>query len=234
MQLYNCIIIEDEPLAAEVLQDYINDIPFLVLKNIHSNAISALRDLQTNQIDLVFLDINLPKLKGIDFIKTLKDAPHIIITTAYHEYAIEGYELNIIDYLLKPIEFNRFLKAVNKLKTIASPRDISAQVFKPESKDYLFVQADRRKVKLFFNDILYIESLKEYVRIITKNKILVTKFQLGQIEEYLAKEDFIRIHRSYIIAKNEIDSYTSTEVEIRGKIIPIGRSYKELVVDLLN
>src|SRR5476651_861861 len=132
MQQYNCIIIEDEPLAAEILQDYIADIPFLTLKKSYADAISALDDLRSNDIDIIFLDINLPKLKGLEFIQTLKNPPHIIITTAYHEYALQGYDLNIVDYLLKPIEFSRFLKAVNKLKLINSAKSSSAPVFAPE------------------------------------------------------------------------------------------------------
>src|ERR1700733_2805219 len=160
MEKYNCIIIEDEPLAAEILQEYIADIPFLNLKNTYTDALRALEDLRSNEIDLIFLDINLPKLKGFDFIQTLKNPPHIIITTAYHEYALQGYELNIVDYLLKPIEFSRFLKAVNKLKLISSSKSAAAPVFIQSGNDYMFVSADKKKVKVYFKDILYIESLK--------------------------------------------------------------------------
>src|SRR5476651_238878 len=132
MENYNCIIIEDEPLAAEILVEYIGNVPFLTLKKTYTDALSALDDLRSNDIDLIFLDINLPKLKGFDFVKTLKNPPHIIITTAYHEYALQDYELDVIDYLLKPIEFSRFLKAVNKLKMINSAKSSSAPVFAPE------------------------------------------------------------------------------------------------------
>ncbi len=234
MEKYNCIIIEDEPLAAEILQEYIADIPFLNLKNTYTDALSALDDLRTNEIDLIFLDINLPKLKGFDFIQTLKNPPHIIITTAYHEYALQGYELNVVDYLLKPIEFSRFLKAVNKLKMLNSVKSYSMPVFIPPGGPYMFVNNSKKKVKLYFKDILYIESLKEYVKIYTTDKIIITKYQLGQMEENLPKEDFLRIHRSFIVAKEKIDAFTSTEIEINDKQLPIGRSYKELVHSLLE
>jgi DNA-binding LytR/AlgR family response regulator len=234
MEKYNCIIIEDEPLAAEILQEYIADIPFLSLKNTYTDALSALDDLRTNEIDLIFLDINLPKLKGFDFIQTLKNPPHIIITTAYHEYALQGYELNVVDYLLKPIEFSRFLKAVNKLKMLNSVKSYSMPVFIPPGSPYMFVNNSKKKVKLYFKDILYIESLKEYIKIYTTDKIIITKYQLGQMEENLPKEDFLRIHRSFIVAREKIDAFTSTEIEINDKQLPIGRSYKELVHGLLE
>jgi DNA-binding LytR/AlgR family response regulator len=234
MEKYNCIIIEDEPLAAEILQEYIADIPFLNLKNTYKDALRALEDMRSNEIDLIFLDINLPKLKGFDFIQTLKNPPHIIITTAYHEYALQGYELNIVDYLLKPIEFSRFLKAVNKLKMLNSLKSYSSSVFIPQGSSYMFVNTSKKKVKLHFEDILYIESLKEYIKIYTSDKIIVTKYQLGQIEEHLPKGDFIRIHRSFIVSKEKIEAFTSSEIEVGNKQLPIGRSYKELVNNLLE
>lgn len=232
MEPYKCIIIEDEPLAAEILQDYIADVPFLKLKNTYADAISALDNL--NDIDVIFLDINLPKLKGLDFIQTLKHPPHIIITTAYHEYALQGYELNIVDYLLKPIEFSRFLKAVNKLSQLNPARSIATAVVTPSGKDYMFINANKKRIKIYFKDILYIESLKEYVRIYTMDQEIITKFQLGQIEAQLPKADFLRIHRSFLVAKERIDAHTGTAIEIRNKQLPIGRSYKDQVNEFLN
>ncbi|HTD41997.1 MAG TPA: LytTR family DNA-binding domain-containing protein [Mucilaginibacter sp.] len=234
METYNCIIIEDEPLAAEILQEYIADIPFLNLKNTYTDALRALEDLRSNDIDLIFLDINLPKLKGFDFIQTLKNPPHIIITTAYHEYALQGYDLNIVDYLLKPIEFSRFLKAINKLKLLNSQKNYSSAVFVAAGSSYMFVNTGKKKVKLYFRDILYIESLKEYIKVFTADKTIITKYQLGQIEEHLPKGDFLRIHRSFIVAKDKIDAYTSSEIEIGNKQLPIGRSYKELVGNVME
>ena len=233
MQRYHCLIIEDEPLAAEVLQDYIRQVPFLELKGVASDAIFAMELLQQQKIDLIFLDIHLPKLKGFDFIRTLKQPPHIIITSAYHEYALQGYEYNVVDYLLKPIEFSRFLMAVNKLKQSPVPAVSITSLMSPE-RAYLFFNVSKKKVKVYLDEILYIESLKEYIRIYTKTKSILTKFQLGQIEELLAKINFLRIHRSFIVAKDKIDAFTATDVEINGKQIPIGRSYKELVQSILE
>jgi DNA-binding LytR/AlgR family response regulator len=233
MQVYNCIIVEDEPLAAEVLQDYITQVPFLKMAAVCTDAIYAIEILRKEKIDLIFLDIHLPKLKGLDFIKTLKDPPHIIITTAYHEYALKGYEYNVLDYLLKPIEFSRFLMAVNKLKQPQSS-ETEQQLVKNEERKSLFFNVNKKKIKIFLDEILYIESLKEYIRIITSNTTLITKFQLGQIDELLSQDNFLRIHRSYIVAKDKIDAFTATDVEINSKQIPIGRSYKEQVLSQLQ
>jgi DNA-binding LytR/AlgR family response regulator len=234
MRQYNCIIVEDEPLAAEVLQDYIKQVPFLQLKAICGDAIYAMDVLQKEKVDLIFLDIHLPKLKGLDFIRTLKHPPHIIIVSAYHEYALQGYEYHVIDYLLKPVEFSRFLMAVNKLRQSVPPETtISSSPF-GEERTYLFFNVGKKKVKIFLDEILYIESLKEYIRIFTKTKSILTKFQLGQIESILAKNNFIRVHRSFIVAKNKIDAFTAAEIEVNDKQIPVGRSYKELVQSTLD
>jgi len=234
MQRYLCLIIEDEPLAAEVLQDYIRQVPFLELKGVASDAIYAMELMQQQKVDLIFLDIHLPKLKGFDFIRTLKQPPHIIITSAYHEYALQGYEYNVVDYLLKPIEFSRFLMAVNKLKQSPVPAVNITSLMPGPERAYLFFNVSKKKVKVYLDEILYIESLKEYIRIYTKTKNILTKFQLGQIEELLAKNNFLRIHRSFIVAKDKIEAFTATDVEISGKLIPIGRSYKELVQSILE
>ena len=232
MPQFNCIIVEDEPLAAEVLQDYIGQVSFVNLKAVCRDAIFALEILQKEKIDLIFLDINLPKLKGLDFIKTLKHPPQIIITTAYHEYALQGYEYNVVDYLLKPIEFSRFLAAVNKLKGDV-PHSLPIG-FRDEERRYLFFNVSKKRVKIYLDEILYIESLKEYIRIYTKSRNILTKFQLGEIEEVLDKSNFIRVHRSFIVAKDKIEAFTATDIEINGKQVPVGRSYKELVQSLLG
>jgi DNA-binding LytR/AlgR family response regulator len=230
MQTYNCIIVEDEPIAAEVLQDYIRQVPFLHLKKTCSDAIYAMELLQREPVDLIFLDIHLPKLKGLDFVKTLKYPPKIIITSAYQEYALQGYELNVVDYLLKPVEFSRFLTAVNKLKQQGTGKAYSALPVTAEDKAHLFFNVNKKHVKIYLDDILYIESLREYVKITTKEKTILTKIQLGEIEEMLAKNSFLRIHRSFIISKNKIESFSPSEIEINGKQIPVGRNYKELVM----
>jgi len=233
MEKYNCIIVEDEPLAAEILKDYINQIPFLNLITICEDAIYALDVLQKEKIDLIFLDINLPKLKGFDFIQTLKNPPNIIITTAYHEYALQGYEYNVVDYLMKPIAFNRFLVAVNKLKQPTETAPTALETLENE-RAYTFFNVSKKKVKVYFDEILYIESVKEYIHVFTANKSIPVKFQLSQIEALLPKSHFIRIHRSFIVAKNKIDAFSATDVEINNKQIPIGRSYKELVLSIIE
>lgn len=232
MQQYKCIIVEDEPLAAEVLQDYIRQVPFLKLIKTCSDAIYAMETLKEEKIDLVFLDIHLPKLKGLDFIKSLTNPPHIIITSAYHEYALEGHELNVLDYLLKPIEFKRFLKAVNRLSAVQEHTEDVSQ--KPSEREYLFFNVSKKKVKIFLDEILYIESLKEYIRVCTRQKTIITKFQLGEIEEILSRSNFLRVHRSFIVAKDKIDAFTATDVEVSGKQLPIGRSYKDAVQTALD
>jgi DNA-binding LytR/AlgR family response regulator len=234
MQKYSCIIVEDEPLAAEVLEDYIRQVPFLELKGVCTDAIYAMDTLQKEKIDLIFLDIHLPKLKGFDFIKALKNPPQVIITSAYQEYALQGYELNVVDYLLKPIEFSRFLMAVNKLKQAAAPMQHAGSIPALAERTHLFFNVSKKKVKVYLDEILYIESMKEYIRIVTRNKTILTKFQIGQIEELLARNNFLRVHRSFIVSKDKIEAFTATDVEIHGKAIPIGRSYKELVVSVLE
>jgi len=230
MHIYSCIIVEDEPIAAEVLEDYIRQVPFLELKKKCSDAIYAMEALQEENIDLIFLDIHLPKLKGLDFIKTLKHPPKIIITSAYQEYALQGYELNVIDYLLKPIEFSRFLMAVNKLKQQDNSKTPVPANAKTEERAHLFFNVNKKHVKIYLDDILYIESLREYVKITTKDKSILTKIQLGEIEELLAKNNFLRVHRSFIISKSKIESFSPAEIEINGQQIPIGRNYKEFVM----
>ncbi|MEP6747691.1 MAG: LytTR family DNA-binding domain-containing protein, partial [Bacteroidota bacterium] len=220
MKKYNCLIVEDEPLAAEVLEDYVKQVPFLNLKGICSDALYAMEKLQSENIDLIFLDIHLPKLKGTDFLKTLKQPPHIIITSAYTEYALQGYELNVIDYLLKPVEFSRFLMSVNKLRQVAESGVAAPVVELTAEKPHLFFNVSKKKVKIMIEDILYIESVKEYIRITTKGKTILTKFNLHEIENTLPGQQFIRVHRSFIVAKNKIDAFTPADIEIAGQQIP--------------
>lgn len=224
--MLRCLIVEDEPLAAEILQDYIRDAPGLELAGVCPDALYAMEFLQKEKIDVIFLDIHLPKLKGLDFLKVLPNAPQVILTTAYHQYALDSYEFNVIDYLLKPIEFSRFLKAVQKLQQPAA-----SSIFQVEKeRAFHFFNVNKKRVKIYIDEILYIESLKEYVRVFLVNhRSIVTKFQLGEIESMLPVADFIRIHRSFLVAKDKIEAYTATDIEIDGKPIPIGRSYREEV-----
>ncbi len=225
MQKYNCLIVEDEPLAAEVLSDYTKQVPFLELKSICTDALQASNMLQKEKIDCIFLDIHLPGLKGMEFLETLTEPPAVIITSAYPEYALQAFDFCVTDYLLKPIRFSRFLKAVNKLhqpvKETNTPR-------------YHLFNVDKKMLRVCEDDILVIESVRDYVKITTRQKNIYTKLQLTEALELLGTEKFIRVHRSFIIAKNKVTAFTSTDVEIEANRIPIGRSFKEIVVDTLG
>ncbi|SDF05271.1 LytR/AlgR family response regulator transcription factor [Chitinophaga filiformis] len=222
MSKIKCIVIEDEPLAAKVLCDYISAVPFLELQKTFKDAILAAEFLLHNTTDLIFLDIHLPKLKGMAFLRTLVNPPSVIVTTAYHQYAVEGFNLNVTDYLLKPFEFERFLTAVNKVK--AEQRRTTG-----EAKDFIFVNVQKRKVKILFSEILYIESQREYIKIVTTKSEYLSKMSTNEIEDILPEHIFKRIHRSFIISVNQIDSYTAEMVEIKGIPIPIGRGYKDVI-----
>ncbi|TWI85793.1 LytTR family two component transcriptional regulator [Lacibacter cauensis] len=236
MVRYKCVVIEDEPLAAEILTDYISQIPFLELKQVYSDALTALEFLKSEKADVLFIDIHLPRLNGLDFIKTLSNPPQIILTTAYREYALEGYEHNVVDYLLKPISFSRFLTAVNKLKNNLPVSDIIFSDNKggTDEKQHIYINVNKRRIKIDLDEILFIESKREYISIVTREKTFLTKFQLSEIEKHLDKGSFIRVHRSFIVAKSKITAFTSADVDIKGMLIPIGRSYKELVLSVLG
>ena len=226
MSKIKCIIIEDEPLAVKILADYVAQVPFLELQGTFKDAILATEFLHDHSTDLIFLDIHLPKLKGMAFLKTLTHPPAVIITTAYHQYAVEGFDLNVTDYLLKPIEFERFLVAVNKVKA-TQKRTESA-----ETKDYLFLSVQKKKVRISFSDIAYIESQREYIRIVTTRQAYLSKMSTNEIEELLPAGKFRRIHRSFIVSVNKIESYTAEAVEVNGISIPIGRGYRDVIENL--
>src|SRR5882724_444376 len=221
MSKIKAIIIEDEPLAVKVLSDYILQVPFLELQGTFKDAIRATDFLRDNNTDLIFLDIHLPKLKGMAFLKTLTTPPAVIITTAYHQYAVEGFDLNVTDYLLKPFEFERFLIAVNKVKTAQRERPNEIQ----EAKDFIFLNMQKKKVKILFSEILYIESQREYIKITTTKAEYVSKMGTHEIEALLPANLFKRIHRSFIVSMGKIESYTAEMVEVNGVSIPIGRGY---------
>lgn len=230
MSKIKCIIIEDEPLAVKILTDYILQIPYLELQRTFKDAILATDYLRENHIDLIFLDIHLPKLKGMTFLKTLPHPPAVIITTAYHQYAVEGFNLEVTDYLLKPFDFERFLKAVNKVKT--AKREQQRQNESLEIKDYLFLNVQKKKEKILFSDIIYIESQREYIKIITTKREYISKMSTHEIENLLPSNFFKRIHRSFIISLSKIESYTTEAIKVNGVSIPIGRGYKNILETL--
>lgn len=224
MSKIRCIIVEDEPLATKVLADYISQVPFLDLNRTFKDAILASDFLRDNPVDLMFLDIHLPKLKGMTFLKTLTHPPSVIITTAYHQYAVEGFSLNVTDYLLKPFDFERFLAAVIKVKT-------SRQELPPTTdqnkKDFIFLNSEKKKVKIMFSEIVYIESQREYIKVMTTKREYITKMSTHEIEDLLPSHLFKRVHRSFIVSLGKIESYTAEVVEVNGVSIPIGRSYRD-------
>jgi DNA-binding LytR/AlgR family response regulator len=224
-----CLIIDDEPPALAVLRSHIAAVPMLEIVGQCHNAIAAFEVLQSHPVDLMFLDIKMPQLLGTDFVKSLRHPPKVILTTAYREYALEGYDLDVVDYLLKPISLDRFLRAVQKLARLEpaalppiAPRENTSKV----SDRFLYFRVDRKMVKVMVADILFIESLKDYVRIVTVTKQLIVKQTITSLEEMLPEDYFLRIHRSFIVALNKIDSYSPTHVEVAGKELPIGRHYK--------
>ncbi len=230
MSKITCIIIEDEPLAVKILTDYILQVPFLELQATFKNALLATEFLRENTTELIFLDIHLPKLKGMVFLKTLTHRPAVIVTTAYNQYAVEGFDLNVTDYLLKPFAFERFLVAVGKVKTAQNENTKPNDVV--EKKDYLFLNVQKKKVKILFSEIIYIESQREYVKIVTTKKEYVPKMSTHEMENLLPPNLFKRIHRSFIVSLSKIESYTAEIVEVNGASIPIGREYRGFIENL--
>lgn len=226
MEKYKVIIVEDEPLATNILKNFIQRVPHLELRGEFREAISAGQQLQEEEADILFLDIHLPELKGLDFLRTLTKTPAVVLTTAYHQYAIEGFELSVTDYLLKPFSFDRFLLSVHKaIKEITARHALAKRTELAE--DFLFLMIDRKKVKIIFDDILYIESSREYVKIVTKKSNYLSKISTTELEKMLPSDRFRRIQRSFIVAINKIDSYNKEHVEINGKRISIGSAYKK-------
>jgi DNA-binding LytR/AlgR family response regulator len=228
----HCLIIDDEPPAREILKQHIAGVEALELAGTCSNAVEAVSFLKEHPVDLLLLDIQMPQLLGTNFIRTLKNPPKVIFTTAYRKYAVEGFELDAVDYLLKPISFERFLKAVSKVLQLnissaqAMPTSATKEKQNGESNSFLYFRAERKMVKVFFRDILYVEGLKDYIRIVTDNKTIVTKYVLSTLEEMLPANEFLRIHKSYIIAICKIDSYNADTIHIAKHELPIGRLYK--------
>lgn len=228
-----CLIVEDELPAQDILKKYIDQVDSLELIGVCNSAIEAISFLQNCVVDLIFLDIQMAGLLGTKFIKTLNSPPKINFTTAYRKFAVEGFELNAVDYLLKPISFERFLMGVNKVLQTNLPF-ISGNGNSPapgqeQNHPFLYIRADRKMIKVLFNDILFIESLKDYLKIVTVNKTIITRQAISSLEEMLPKDGFIRIHRSYIIAINKIDAFYGETLEISDKEFPIGRLFKHEV-----
>jgi DNA-binding LytR/AlgR family response regulator len=223
---YRCIIVDDEKLARTLLEGYISKFPHLELVAQCRNPVEAMDVLQSERIDIMLLDIQMPELTGVEFLKTLKSKPEVIFTTAYSEYAVEGYQLDVSDYLLKPISFERFVQAMNKtIDKIVLKRGVSRK-----DEDFIAVHADYKIYKLRLSDIEYIEGLKEYVSYFTKDKRIIALESLKRLEDILPEDRFVRIHRSYIVPLEKIRAVEGNQVEIGNKKLPIGRSYKDRVM----
>lgn len=236
--MINCLLVDDEPLAMEIIASYLAKISGFHVIAKCKNALEAFDVLQKEKVDLMFLDIQMPQLNGIEFVKTLKNPPKIIFTTAYRDYAIEGFELDAVDYLLKPISFGRFMKAINKIQrkpeTEPVPPVENPLMTSSNTEPFLYIKMDKRILKVYLEEIIYVESQKDYVRIVTEEKEVVTKQKISYLEDRLPKDKFLRIHRSYIVPTNRITAFTATHVEIDEIELPIGRSYKQFVIDALN
>ncbi|MEX1383158.1 LytR/AlgR family response regulator transcription factor [Lutibacter sp.] len=226
-----CIIVDDEPVAREILENHLNKIEAVTVVAACKNAIEAFNQLNSNTIDLIFLDINMPEISGLSFAKSINTNIKVIFTTAYREYAVDGFNLQAVDYLLKPISFERLLQAVNKYLGEKSIEVIenSAEIIQ-EKSDFIFVRADRKMIKINFSEINYIESLSDYIKIHLVNKTIVTRETITNIEAKLPQKEFLRIHRSYIVSISKIESFTNEFIEINKKALPISRSYKKEVL----
>ena len=228
MNKFSCIIIEDEPLALERTQDFVNKIPFLDLCATFDNSLMGLAYLKQNQVDLLFLDINMDELSGIELLESAKIESQVIITTAYQEYALKGYELNVTDYLLKPFTFNRFLQAVNKVQKNAQPVSSSPTL------EFIFVKTENRLEKISINDILYIEGMRDYRRIHTVNKKIMTLQNFKELEQILPPSLVCRVHKSYMVSLNKIETIERSRIKIGNQIIPISDTYSGPFYQLIN
>lgn len=225
MRKWKCIIVDDEPPAIKILKNYIETLGYLEIVGTCNNAFQTIEFLNSHKVDLLFLDINMPKLSGTQLVKTIQHPPKVIFTTAHKDYAIEAFDLDAIDYLLKPVSFGRFVKAVNKFCQINTPETELCS----NSPGFLYFRADRKMVKVFLKDIVYIESFKDYVVIHRQNDVeLKVKYAIGSIENMLPQNMFLRIHRSFIVSVKKVTAFTNNDVEL-GKIeLPIGKSYPDV------
>ena len=232
-----CLIVDDEPLARDLIRSHIEKLENFEVVAECGDAIKAFQSLRENNVDLIFLDIQMPQISGIEFLKTLKHPPRVILTTAFREYAIEGFDLDVVDYLLKPITFERFLKAINKFyqDSVEEYQPLSSGNSNHNGEElFIYVKENKKVVKIFLQDILYIEGLSEYVQIYTSKKKIITKTSMSNMEEKLPEDNFLRIHKSFIVSLDKIEAFTASSIEVKGKEIPIGRSYKNNVLGILK
>jgi DNA-binding LytR/AlgR family response regulator len=231
-----CLLIDDEPPALKILASYISNINGLEIVGQCKNALEALDVLNQRTVDVIFLDIKMPKILGTEFLKNLSHPPKVIFVTAYRDYAVEGYELDAVDYLVKPVSFERFFKAITKLNRMMGKETISASVdYKSNPEAFVYLKVDKDMKKIFVNDIVYIESWKDYIKLFLVNgKNLIVKQTITAMENLLSEHKFIRVHRSYMVSINKISGYNGISVQLETKEIPIGRLYKQVVMEKLH
>ena len=237
--MIRCLVVDDEPLALDIIVDYISKVPFLKLVKSTISAIEGLSLVQNDEVDLVFLDVQMPELTGIQFLKIINGKCDVILTTAYSQYALEGYDLDVTDYLLKPIAFDRFYKAAQKVlqkKQDNSPPPLQiAEVSVQNSlNNFIFVKTEHKIQKIYLDDILYIEGLKDYISIFTKTERIITLQNMKKMEDTLPSKSFVRVHKSYIIALDKIDSIERSRIQISDKIIPVGDTYRDYFFKLIE
>lgn len=232
-QNLRCVVVDDEPLAIEVIVSYLNQFDHLELVHSFQNPIKAFEFIRNNTIDVLFMDIQMPMLTGLDILRSLPTKPKVIITTAYRDYALEGFELEVVDYLLKPISLERFVKAIAKVRIDRVPPPLTS-VPAQEEAEMIFFKVDKKMVKVNLDEVLYIESQRDYLRIVRCGEEVITRLGITEAEEIFPSEKFIRVHRSFIVARNKITSYSQTEIELEDHTVPIGRSYRPGVSKELN
>jgi len=235
-KLIKCLLVDDEPMARDIIKRYIDKVPNLQMVAEFGNAIDATMYLQSETVDMIFLDIRMPQLTGTDFVRSLRNTPKIIFTTAHKEYAHEGFELDVVDYLLKPIRFDRFLRAVNKAYPqrylVAETVSSLPPAENKSGSSFIYLRADRKMIKVLLDEILYIESDKDYVKVFTQQGAIITRQTISAVEAMLAESQFLRIHRSFIVSLNKIKSFTHESVEIGKKELPIGKLYRNSFLKL--
>jgi DNA-binding LytR/AlgR family response regulator len=230
----NCVIIDDEPLARECIANYVNEVNFLTLAGVGNNPLDLMQLLVHHAVDLIFLDIQMPKMNGIDFLKATPRLPMVIITTAYPSYALEGFHLDVMDYLVKPILFDRFLQAVNKAKDYQALLNKSAANDQPDSAfaaDYFFIKCGHKFERIYFSDVLYIEALQNYVKLFTLKGKFITQLPLKTVEQNLSGQPFIRVHKSFIVSIPKIEAIENNTIIIQSFQIPISRNYREQLIE---
>ncbi len=234
-KIFHCLIVDDEPVAREILENHLKKISAANVVASCKNAMEAFTFMNSQKIDLIFLDINMPEISGLSFAKSINKNIKIIFTTAYREYAVDGFDLQAVDYLLKPISFERLLQSINKYldENIRVNIDEEKEII-VDTSDFIFVRSDRKMIKINFSDINYIESLSDYIKIYLTDKTIVTRETITSIEAKLPKKDFIRVHRSFIVSVPKIDLFTNEYIELGKNVIPISRTYKNDVISKLE